>query len=655
MATSVFFDGRKISLPGAYSTVKSGIKNPAVALEFGNCLIIDTGSSRFFGGGSGIAGTLKQNLDSIYTFTDVGSAQAHQHGGIFWFLSSPIFFPGGGATQGASSLTFIKAALTTPSSVSYTFTGGGGNGGTFTLRNRAEGRVGNGVMGDETRGAATVTISNAGTVGTSTFTITSSGETIATYATQVGDNIASVVAGLVNSINSLGISAVVSSTSTTVTFSAPRGLGIAANTITPVLVATATGAGSISGAYTGGVTGTRLTRGYAARMIAGVIDPTRFIMQFSRGTFRGLSTDISDGTPYDGVSELSTTAEVVAQSPEFSNISTLIAWMDSDPTFQSYFERQSSSIAGTGLVNAGDLSSNSALRMFTGGTDTYGSQYLTQALDAIAGSTYDFILADNWGDNARSANNLAIQAYATAAKIKPDVYIGGGNDSSKWNSGVTSSVNMAQAFNSQFVTLVHSGVKRTDFNGRLLKNYQSIYHAAVMMGREAGLAPQVPLTFKNIGVDGVVHQLRDNEAIAGLDAGVLMTRADGSAFEVVKGVNTLQINSYLVNPDGSTSSKQLARIVRQLNKELIINGKRTLLKKPNGANRNTLSAEDVKTWVEAYLTSKVATDQLDNLIISFQNVTVTVQGDAYFINYGVIPNYEVSFLLFSGLLLDPIS
>jgi hypothetical protein len=123
----------------------------------------------------------------------------------------------------------------------------------------------------------------------------------------------------------------------------------------------------------------------------------------------------------------------------------------------------------------------------------------------------------------------------------------------------------------------------------------------------------------------------------------------------VKGVNTLQINSDLVNPDGSTSSKQLARIVRQLNKELIINGKRTLLKKPNGANRNTLSAEDVKTWVEAYLTSKVATDQLDNLIISFQNVTVTVQGDAYFINYGVIPNYEVSFLLFSGLLLDPIS
>lgn len=653
MATEVFFNNKRIKIPGAYSQVKSGIKNPAIALDFGNCLIIDTGSGKFYGGGSGIAGTLKQNLDSIYTFTDVASAQAHQHGGLFWFLSSPIFFPGGGASQGASSLTFIKAAATTPSSLTYTFTGGGSNGGTFTLRNRAEGKVGNGVMGDETRGVTTLTISNAGTAGSSTFAITSSGETVASYATIGGDNIAAVIAGLIASMNSLGICSVVSSTTSTITFSAPRGLGSAANAITPILTATNSGAGSFSGAYTGGVTGTLLTRGYAAKMIAGVIDTNKFIIQFSRGTFRGLNSDIGDGTPYDGVTELSTVAEVICQSPEFSNISTLISWMDSDPVFQAYFEKQSSSVAGTGAVTAGDLSSNSAYKMFAGGVDTYNSTYLSQALEAIAGSTYDFILADNWGDNARSANNLAILAYATQAKIKPDVYIGGGYDSSKWNSGATSSINMAQAFNSQYATLVHAGAKKTDFNGRLLKNYQSIYHAACVMGREAGLAPQVPLTFKNVGIDGVLHQLKDNEVIAGLDAGVLMTRADDSAFEIVKGVNTLQTNTYLVNPDGSTSSKQLARIIRQLNKELVINGKRDLLKKPNGANRNTLSPEDVKVWVEGYLTSKVSTDQQDNLIISFQNVTVTVQGDAYFVNYGVIPNFEVSFLLFSGLILDP--
>ncbi len=654
MATSVIFNGRSIQLPGAYSQIKSGIKNPAVALTFGNCLIIDTGAGKFYGGGSGITGTLKQNLDSIYTFDNAGDAQRFLHGGLLWFLTAPIFFPGGGATQGASSLTFIKAATTVPASMTYTFTGGGGNGGSFTLQNRAEGKIGNGVLGDETRATSTLTVTNAGTVGTSTMAITVSGETVATYATIGGDTIATVVAGIALSMAALGIVDVVSTTGTTVVFQAPRGLGVLANAITPVVAITNAAAGSCS-IFSGGVTGTQLTRGYAAKMIAGVIDPTKYIIQWSRGSFRGLDTaiDFTGGVPYDGVNELATTAELITQSIEFNNISALITWMQNDPTFQSYFNISANSIAGTGAVTAADLSANSLYKVMTGGTDTYSIGALNSVLDSIAGSNYDFILCVEWGANARSANNLAIQAYAANAKVKPDVYVGGGKDSTKFAADSTSSVQIAQAYNSQFVTVVHGGVYRSDFNGRILRQYDSILHAAIAMGREAGLAPQVPMTFKNIGVQGVLHQLKDAEATNGLNAGVLMTRTDNGGFEIVKGINTLQNNNFLVNSDGSTPSKQIARIIRQLNKELIFNGKQTLLKKPNGSNRNTLSAADVKTWVEAYLTSKVANNINDNLLLSWQNVVVTVVGDAYNITYGVVPNFEVSFLLFTGLLLDP--
>jgi len=139
----------------------------------------------------------------------------------------------------------------------------------------------------------------------------------------------------------------------------------------------------------------------------------------------------------------------------------------------------------------------------------------------------------------------------------------------------------------------------------------------------------------------------------GLDAGVLMTRLSNGSFEVVKGINTLQNNTYLVNADGSTHSKQFARIERQLNKEITFNAKNVLLKKPNGSNRNTVSVEDVEEFVKGYLNSKVATDQDDNLIISFRAVEAVRNQDAYEVTYAFIPNTEISFLFFTGTAIDP--
>ncbi len=666
MATQISFDNRIISIPGAYSTIRSGITNPALALAFGNSLIIDTGSSKnsggFFGGGAGINGTLKQGKDSIYTFDNTRDFRNFIRGGLHWLLAGPLFLPGGGATGGVSSLTYIKAATTVPATINIPFgaqdesdsDADPDNDGDLTIQVRNEGYVGNGVLGDETRALATITITAAGATGNE-ISVTVQGEDAGTYTVQAGNNIAAVVIGLAAALTANGLVTVVSTNATQIIIRAPRGLAAEINGVSPVIGVTGSVAGS-TGAFSGGVEGTKLTRGYAAIVVAGQSEPTKYIVQFWRGTFKGTDEAISTGTPYDGLSELSTKPELIVQSPEISTVQELVTWMQ-DTTgdgfaFNNFFYLSDYTI-GTDAdeILPQDLTNNYIKA--SGGSESYSIDDLNDVLDAISDQNWDFILSDNWGTQARSANNLAILDWITnTAKIKPDLYVAGGSTVGEWNSGSTSSVSLAQAFDTQYVTIVHGGAKVTDIGGRSFKEYKSIYKAADMLGREAGLPPQVPLTFKGLGIQGELHQLTDKEVKLGLTEGVLMSRLDNGSFDIVKGINTLQNNSLLVNPDGTTHSKQLARIIRQLNKEIVVNAKQQLLKKPNGANRNTVAPEDVKAWLEGYLNSKVATNQDDDLILSFQNVEVVINQDAYEVTYGFIPNGEISFLLFTGVLLD---
>lgn len=658
MATQIFLNGKAISQPGVYSTIKSGVRNPSIALSFGNTLVIDTGSGLGWGGGSGVNGVLKQGKDSVYTFGNVRDFRTFIRGGLHWFLSGPMFLPGGGATQGISSLTYLRAATTIPAQLALEFGDFASdvtNNGSITLQLRDEGFVGNGVLGDETRAQATITVTNAGSAG-DTISVTIEGITVGTYTVQTGDNIQAVVNGLKASIAALSIADIVSSNASQIVIYAPHGRADAINGVSPLVIRTGTVNG-VASSFAGGAEGTILTRGIAAKIIAGVNDNTKFIVQFWRGTFKGTDELVSSGTPYDGIAEIGTKAELIAQSPEINTVTALLAWMN-DTTgkgyvFNQYFKVLSSTIATVDEIVTEDITPGYIKA--SGGSETFSTDDLTDALESIEGN-FDFILADNWGDSARSAKNLAILEWIiNTAKIKPDMYVAVGQTVGEFSGASTSSVSVAQAYDSQYVTVVHGGVQLTDVGGRSLKDYDSIVHAAYLLGREAGLEPQIPLTFKNIGIQGELHALKDKEVNQGLDIGVLMTRIDSGSFEVVKGVNTLQNNSFLVNPDGSTHSKQLGRIIRQLNKEITVNAKQQLLKKPNGANRNTVSPEDVKAWLEGYLNSKVATDTQDNLLISFSNISVSITGDAYEITYSFVPSFEVSFLVFSGTLIDPAS
>ena len=137
------------------------------------------------------------------------------------------------------------------------------------------------------------------------------------------------------------------------------------------------------------------------------------------------------------------------------------------------------------------------------------------------------------------------------------------------------------------------------------------------------------------------------EQTLALNNGVLATIPDAGRLEILQGVNTLQDNQFLLNPNATSHSIQLKRIVAQLNTELTINSKR-LLKNPLGSNRNTISAADITQFVTSYLKDRTAAPGDDNLILEFRNVVTVVDQDAYKTTYDVVLNTEITKLFFTG-------
>ena len=147
MATEVNFEGRKIILPGVYSTIKSGIKNPPISLSYGNVLIIDTGSGAAYGGGSGINGELANGLDTVFPVDNIADFRTMVKGGYWYTLAKPLFEPlAQPGINGASTVYYVRAATTVASTMTFVPVGGGANGGTLAMQIRDEGLIGNGTL-----------------------------------------------------------------------------------------------------------------------------------------------------------------------------------------------------------------------------------------------------------------------------------------------------------------------------------------------------------------------------------------------------------------------------------------------------------------------------------------------------------------------------
>lgn len=393
-----------------------------------------------------------------------------------------------------------------------------------------------------------------------------------------------------------------------------------------------------------------LTLGYAFTMEVGTIDDAKFVLKYWVGTFKGLA---ADGLAYDGVIATDTRPELLVQSVEFDNVADLYTWANESATFQKYFNITTQTTTGAGTVDSDDLTTYAGNTLALGGTETYATTDLDDVLDSVTDLYYTFVLSDDYGDDAQSSDNGKILAHITTeAKFEKFMVIGGGVDALKWNQS-NGSIPTAEYYDTDRVIVVHSGIKKnSNLNGQGFREWDSIYHAAIMLGRIVGLAPQIPVTTKGIDINGLQHSLKEKEREQGLSEGVLMSffDKDFGRINIVQGVNSLQRNDNLINNDATSFSIQLKRITSLINAELIINAKLDLLGQEDGVNKYTLSEQFVTDWVIAYLQSRTIKDTLDNLLVNFREVTVETQQDNIFVSYTIVPNTEINKILFTGTL-----
>jgi len=398
-----------------------------------------------------------------------------------------------------------------------------------------------------------------------------------------------------------------------------------------------------------------LKTGFGANLSAGVVDVTKFILKTWVGTYTGDNFFQSTTESWDQVSETSALPYAISTSKEITNLVDLLAAINGDALFNTSFTAALSGLTGSGTIVPGDLIALSTVTLASGGTETFSTAAFNAALLAIRDLNYRHLLTDLIGPNAQDATNLQYQYHihneATYTKF---LWIGGGYDSTAWlPTASASSTADAAFFNDERIQVCHgANFVSTKFG---LRAYDTMYKAAICLGRTAGLPVQTPSTFKPIDIQGETHELTAEERDFALDSGVFATFYDDmvSAWVILQGINTKQDNQYLVDNSGNSFSVQLENIKAQLNNEIIVGMRRELFGTEIGPNRNTLDANTIASWLRGYLGRKTATPTTDNLIIAVGTITVSYSSDSVSVQYEFEPNFEVNKMLVTGFIIDP--
>ena len=148
MATKFQFGGRKITLPGVYSQIKSGRNNPTLDSDYGIVLIIASAPGQVRGG-SGISGANANGKDSIYEIRDLLQFQEFVGGTYdenpYIGKVGEILFKPNRFDVGASKIVIVKPFTTTAATYTLDLTSGS-NGGKIVFKTRDEGLAANGTL-----------------------------------------------------------------------------------------------------------------------------------------------------------------------------------------------------------------------------------------------------------------------------------------------------------------------------------------------------------------------------------------------------------------------------------------------------------------------------------------------------------------------------
>ena len=391
-----------------------------------------------------------------------------------------------------------------------------------------------------------------------------------------------------------------------------------------------------------------LKLGYAAKIVTGTEDVSKFKLQIYQGSYMG--TDEA-GEPYGAHDWKSAPQYLIAESDEFSKIQELVDWCKSNRTVLANFK-----VSVSGTIGENDALTAVAQVNATGGTTNYSdATAYANVLEAIGELDVTFFLCTN--KNVAEATDPATNGklftfIKNNAKFTEFMVIPGGvgNTDLLNTLAVTTGTSQAIAkyYDSEQVVVVHGSpvVGRKDGNGT--KELPSIYLAATIIGMAAGSAPQIPLTFKRTGYDNFKYDLKQKEREKALQAGVLHVRNVNGYWVVNQGITTLQDNKQTYANDGQSLELSIALIKAQLNKELIIDASDRF----TGKNVGTVSPATVKNFVETKLQSLTVVGDQDNLIVDWKNVKVTGKNTDFFCTYDFVPNVPLNKIFFTGNVLD---
>lgn len=394
-----------------------------------------------------------------------------------------------------------------------------------------------------------------------------------------------------------------------------------------------------NGVINGGV----LKVGYAARVITGSDDPSKFKCQVYRGSFMGVD---KDGEPYGSASLSKATGNLLTESEEFETLEELYNWARSDKYILANFVV---SMTGVKTSNISALTLTAA----TGGkTEWLKDSEYADVLEAISELDVTFFLATNTsvGDGISSATTGRLFTFLkNDAKFTEFLVIPGGSSDSDLFGESGSSQAIAKYYDSEQVVVVHGApiVNRKDGNGT--KELPSIYLAAAIIGLAAGQAPQQPLTFKRVGYQSFAYDLKKKEREKALQAGIMHVRNLSGYWCVNQGITTLQDNKKSIASDGQTMELSIALIKAQLNKELIVDSANRFIGDTSAVNA---SPQTIKNFTETKLSSLTAKTGEDNLLKSWKNVKVVQKNSDFQITYDFAPNLPVNKLFFTGNILD---
>lgn len=400
--------------------------------------------------------------------------------------------------------------------------------------------------------------------------------------------------------------------------------------------------------------GEHLKFGYAYTVEAGEDNPEAIVIKFWRGTYTGDYTDPITGVvlSYDELTVEQAEPLLICQTPECTTLAEVIKWCQTDATFGTRFILDKSSEAGEGDALSATDDITDAYELFSGGTEQYKPTDIDDLLNQISDVEYNIVFTDQIEADGDSATVKKVITHRnTKAKFDKFVYTAAYADKVNFNNSLT----MAKGLNNAYVVCVHGGVgTASDMVASGIRWWGVFYNLCQVIGRVSGKPPYVPVTNKTIGGDKLLHIPTEKEMENAVKAGLVVVYPNPylGRFVVLQGVTTLQDNTLLYNKKGESFSIQFMRIIAQLNKECVVNAEIDLLGDENGVNINTLSKGALETWTINFLQTRVATENQDNLIVSFQNVVATRVQDYYNVTYEVVLNSEVTKIFFTGFILS---